>query len=101
MNGWYSPRGDTMIRQAVGRPLIHSCLALLVGVAPGAVAQPPRGRGPGAPADQPAARADRNSQTAHAQLLEKAKAGRIDVYFVGDSITRRWGATDYPELLAN
>ena len=27
--------------------------------------------------------------------------GRIDVYFVGDSITRRWGATDYPELLAN
>ena len=23
------------------------------------------------------------------------------MYFVGDSITRRWGATDYPELLAN
>jgi len=23
------------------------------------------------------------------------------VYFVGDSITRRWGATDYPELLAH
>jgi lysophospholipase L1-like esterase len=23
------------------------------------------------------------------------------VYFEGDSITRRWGATDYPELLAN
>ena len=39
--------------------------------------------------------------TAHAQLLEKARAGRIDVYFVGDSITRRWGATDYPDLLAN
>ena len=39
--------------------------------------------------------------TAHAQLLEKAHAGRIDVYFVGDSITRRWGATDYPEFLAN
>ena len=39
--------------------------------------------------------------TAHAQLLEKARAGRIDVYFVGDSIARRWGATDYPELLAN
>jgi len=38
---------------------------------------------------------------AHAQLLEKARVGRIDVYFVGDSITRRWGATDYPELLAN
>jgi lysophospholipase L1-like esterase len=39
--------------------------------------------------------------TAHAQLLEKAHAGGIDVYFVGDSITRRWGATDYPDLLAN
>jgi lysophospholipase L1-like esterase len=39
--------------------------------------------------------------TAHAQLLEKARAGRIDVYFVGDSITRRWGALDYPEFLAH
>src|SRR5262249_45539268 len=38
---------------------------------------------------------------AHAQLLEKAKGGRIDVYFEGDSIVRRWGALDYPELLAN
>ena len=26
---------------------------------------------------------------------------RIDVYFAGDSITRRWGATDGPEFLAN
>jgi len=39
--------------------------------------------------------------TAHQQLLEKAKRGGIDIYFEGDSITRRWGATDYPELLAN
>jgi lysophospholipase L1-like esterase len=54
-----------------------------------------------APADQPVARTDQNSLTAHAQLLEKAKQGRIDIYFEGDSITRRWGATDYPELLAN
>jgi lysophospholipase L1-like esterase len=38
---------------------------------------------------------------AHEQLLEKTKKGRIDIYFEGDSITRRWGATDYPELLAN
>ena len=38
---------------------------------------------------------------AHTQLLEKATQGRIDIYFEGDSITRRWGATDYPELLAN
>jgi lysophospholipase L1-like esterase len=51
--------------------------------------------------DRPAPRTDQNSLTAHAQLLEKAKLGRIDAYFLGDSIVRRWGALDYPELLAN
>ncbi len=51
--------------------------------------------------DEPAPRTDENSKIAHAQLLEKAKRGRIDVYFLGDSIVRRWGALDYPELLAN
>jgi lysophospholipase L1-like esterase len=54
-----------------------------------------------APADQPVPRTDRNSQLAHDQLLDKAKKGHIDVYFMGDSIVRRWGATDYPDLLAN
>ena len=54
-----------------------------------------------APADQPAPRTDPNSLIAHEQLLEKAKKDHIDIYFEGDSITRRWGATDYPELLAN
>lgn len=51
----------------------------------------------------PRERTDRNSQIAHEQLLEKAKAGRIDIYFEGDSITRRWGCTDpqYADLLAN
>jgi lysophospholipase L1-like esterase len=53
------------------------------------------------PADQAVPRNDQNSMTAHAQLLEKTKQGRIDVYFEGDSIVRRWGALDYPELLAN
>jgi len=53
------------------------------------------------PADQPAPRTDRNSQLAHEQLLQKARSGRIDIYFLGDSITRRWGATDYPEFLAH
>jgi lysophospholipase L1-like esterase len=53
------------------------------------------------PADRPAPRTDQNSQLAHQQLLAKTKQGRIDVYFEGDSITRRWGATDYPELLEN
>jgi lysophospholipase L1-like esterase len=52
-------------------------------------------------ADRATPRTDRNSQIAHERLLEKARSGRIDVYFAGDSITRRWGATDYPELLAN
>jgi lysophospholipase L1-like esterase len=56
---------------------------------------------PPAAADQPVPRTDRNSMTAHAQLLDKAKKGGIDIYFEGDSITRRWGATDYPDLLAN
>jgi lysophospholipase L1-like esterase len=46
-------------------------------------------------------RLDQNSMTAHAQLLDKAKQGGIDVYFIGDSIARRWGALDYPDLLAN
>jgi hypothetical protein len=53
------------------------------------------------PADRAAPRTDSNSSIAHTQLLEKAAKGGIDVYFVGDSIARRWGATDYPELLAN
>jgi lysophospholipase L1-like esterase len=58
-------------------------------------------RAPARNADQPVMRGDRNSHLGHAQLLEKAKAGGISVYFLGDSITRRWGATDYPEFLAH
>lgn len=50
---------------------------------------------------RPVERMDRNSQLAHEQLLRKVQSGRVDVYFIGDSITRRWGATDYPELLKN
>ncbi len=53
--------------------------------------------------DSPEARADGNSQFAHFQLLQKAAKGGIDVYFAGDSITRRWGASDpaCAEFLAN
>ncbi len=65
--------------------------------APPAPPIPPKGP----PAAAPVARADANSRLAHQQLLAKARAGRIDVFFAGDSITRRWGATDYPEFLAN
>lgn len=76
----------------------------------GPTAQAPPGSGPSAPraarpadgpADHAAPRADQNSMEAHAQLLQKARQGRIDIYFAGDSIVRRWGATDYPDLLAN
>jgi lysophospholipase L1-like esterase len=63
--------------------------------------QPSAGTAP--TADQPTPRTDQNSQIAHAQLLEKARQGRIDVYFEGDSITRRWGTSDeqYKDFLAN
>jgi lysophospholipase L1-like esterase len=54
-----------------------------------------------ATADQPQPRADANSQLAHQQMVANLKKGRIDVYFVGDSIIRRWRATDYPQFLAN
>jgi lysophospholipase L1-like esterase len=55
------------------------------------------------PADSPVPRKDKNSQTAHLQLLEKAQKGGIDVYFLGDSITRRWGTSDekYKTFLEN
>ena len=34
-------------------------------------------------------------------MLANLKKGRINVYFAGDSITRRWRAKDYPQFLAN
>lgn len=42
-----------------------------------------------------------NGRIGHEQLVAKAKSGKIDLYFLGDSITRRWGATDYPDFLAH
>ena len=71
-----------------------SLVILALGPAFGVLAQQPD-------AIQPVSRTDSNSMLAHAQLIEKAKKGGIDLYFEGDSITRRWGALDYPELLAN
>ena len=80
------------VRFTVGQALLLAVASITV------VAQPPA---PAASADQPVARTDQNSLTAHAQLLEKAKKGGIDIYFEGDSITRRWGAIDYPQFLTN
>ena len=62
-----------------------------------------QGYDPLAPGDHPLPRTDSNSLLAHDQLLAKAFAGNIDLYFLGDSITRRWGSGDaqYRDLLAN
>ena len=81
--------------------ILFAPCAALGQVAPGARSVPPDSRPADAAADRAAPRTDPNSVLAHEQLLAKAKQGRIDVYFVGDSIVRRWGALDYPELLAN
>lgn len=89
MNMYLSPR-EPARRSA----LLAMMVLLFTAVAP----HPAAGQ---APADQPTPRTDANSMLAHEQLLAKRTQGRIDVYYIGDSITRRWGATDYPELLAN
>jgi lysophospholipase L1-like esterase len=68
---------------------------LLDHTAPKASAMPP------IPADVPVPRLDLNSLAAHADLIAKKSQGKIDLYFEGDSITRRWGAMDYPALLAH
>jgi lysophospholipase L1-like esterase len=60
-----------------------------------------QGKGRGRAADQPAERMDANSRLAHQQMVKNLKKGHIDLYFVGDSITRRWRATDYPKFTAN
>ena len=56
-----------------------------------------------ATADTPVPRTDANSKLAHDDLVAKAKRGGIDLYFVGDSIARRWGTSDtqYRDMLAN
>jgi lysophospholipase L1-like esterase len=78
---------------------MHPYPSLLVRLIVGlALASPALAQSPAARAER---RTDRNSQIAHEQLLAKARQGGIDVYFVGDSIVRRWGATDYPHFLAN
>jgi lysophospholipase L1-like esterase len=54
-----------------------------------------------APADQPAPQSNAKFAAAHAAFQEKATQGGIDVYFEGDSITRRWQGADYPEHQKN
>ncbi len=76
-------------------------IAQLLAVATALVLTVPARAGQPSSASIPAPRTDPNSQLAHQQLLEKAHQGGIDLYFEGDSITRRWGGTDYPQFLAN
>jgi cephalosporin-C deacetylase len=78
-------------------------LAAIVGGGTVAPRQYSGGRGATAGADLPTPRTDPNSRIAHAQLLEKARRGGIGVYFLGDSITRRWGTSDeqYRAFLEN
>jgi lysophospholipase L1-like esterase len=83
-----------------------ACMALMIGLTAAGTGVDAQQHEPvddraSIPADRPVARRDRNSLIAHGQLLAKTKQGRIDVYFIGDSITRRWGATDYPQFLAH
>ena len=62
-----------------------------------------KGASPFERADVAVPRGDENSRKAHEQLLAKRAAGKIDVYFAGDSITRRWGTSDeqYQEFYEN
>src|SRR5262245_33588153 len=83
-----------MVRRLLGTLLLIAA-ALTVSATAAAAQDAPE------PADVAAPRKDKNSATAHGQLLAKAKQGRIDAYFLGDSIIRRWGALDYPAFLAN
>ncbi len=87
----------------VKRPFFALWFATLVFAGIAEFAGAPAGELPLGAASQPVPRTDTNSLIAHAQLIRKAKQGGIDVFFVGDSITRRWGAADpqYRPLLEN
>lgn len=63
----------------------------------------PAGAASRATTEIPTPRSDPNSMLAHTELVAKAKQGGIDLYFVGDSIVRRWGTSDpqYANLLNN
>src|SRR5262249_26451119 len=83
-------------------PVLIPAVTLILGPSnQTALARSKGGSGGTTAADQPVARTDANSKLAHQQMVANLKKGRIDVYFVGDSITRRWRATDYPRFLAN
>jgi (4-O-methyl)-D-glucuronate---lignin esterase len=87
-----------MLSSGMNRCVIWTCATLVLSCG----AEVRADNRPGS-ATQPVQRSDPNSRLAHEQLVEKAKQGGIDVFFVGDSITRRWGAAEpqYRPLLEN
>jgi len=90
-----------MYARALPAALGLAAMAILTASLEKTSAESKGAQGGASAADQPVARTDANSKLAHQQMVENLKKGRIDVYFVGDSITRRWRATDYPRFLAN
>jgi lysophospholipase L1-like esterase len=82
----------TLFRRVCATQLMGLLTAAVAANAPAQVA-----------ADLPQPRGDANSAQAHQELLAKRGKGQIDLYFLGDSITRRWGAADprYRALLAH
>jgi lysophospholipase L1-like esterase len=81
-------------QEFVSRPLLIA-FAIVLACSLGAHADPTTAPAPPHwSAAFPTPRTDANSILAHQQLVAKAKAGGIALYFLGDSITRRWGCTD-------
>jgi lysophospholipase L1-like esterase len=82
----------TLLLAAVA--ILAGCAAIARGqAAPSAPAS--RGPAPGRlAADQPAPQNTPTFMPGHRQLLAKRNQGKIDIYFLGDSITRRWQGTD-------
>jgi lysophospholipase L1-like esterase len=85
------------MRMMLRAAIVLCMLQALAGNAAGQTATP----GAAARADRAAPQENRLFLPAHKELLKKAKGGRIDVYFLGDSITRRWHANDYPKFQEN
>ncbi len=94
-----------IMRKLNVRCLLMICLPPVVSVFASTIAraEPAKDGAPDQPAVRARPRTDNNSLLAHADLLAKAKKAGIDVYFEGDSITRRWGTSDakYKDFLAN
>jgi lysophospholipase L1-like esterase len=83
--------------------VIRAALVLLSVMVLPALSERARVEGQAQDGAQPVARTDENSRIAHQQLVNKARRGGIDLYFTGDSITRRWGTSDaqYRDFLDN